>query len=112
MRRALIILVGAAVAAVLSMSPASADGTVVVRGLGFPAGGMTNLSIVGCSGIYDRVPEPIPTFLSRSADAPAGSRSLKFDLAGGNALGSQHLFGSLASTTVAGLSLAALSRSG
>ena len=107
LRRALIILVGAAVAAVLSMSPASADDTVVVRGLGFPATGMTNLSIVGCSGLYDRVPEPIPTFLSRSADAPAGSRSLKFDLAGGNAVGSQHRFGSLASTTVAGLSLSA-----
>jgi hypothetical protein len=99
-------MVGAAAATLTSVMPASADGTVVVRGFGFPADG-TSLSIVGCAGVYDRVPEPIPTFLSRSDDAPAGSRSLKYDLAGGNAVGSQHRFSSLASTTVAGLSLSA-----
>lgn len=92
---------------VSSAGAASADDTVLVRGLGFPADGLTNLSIVGCSGIFDRVPEPIATFLSRSDDAPAGSRSLKYDLAGGNAVGSQHRVTSMAATTVAGLSLAA-----
>src|SRR6476646_5654062 len=97
----------AAALAVVPAGAASADDTVLVRGLGFPADGLTNLSIVGCSGIFDRVPEPIATFLSRSADAPAGTRSLKYDLGGGNAVGSQHRFTSLAATTVAGLSLAA-----
>lgn len=113
MRRAVVLVIGAVVAAVMSASmvlgsaaPASADTTVVVRGFAFPDA-YNSLAIVGCAGLYDRVPEPIPTFLSRGDGAPAGERSLKYDLAGGNAVGSQHRVASLAATTVAGLSLAA-----
>ena len=104
MRRALIIAGGAALAAALSMSPARADSQVVVRGLSFPAASATNLAIVGCAGVYDRRPEPIATYLSRG-DGPAGSRSFKYDLAGGNAVGSQSGVASMAGTTAAGLSV-------
>ena len=106
MRRALIIVAGVVTAALLGAPAAYADSTVVVRGLDFPAG-LTQLSIAGCPGIFDRVAEPVPTCLSRGVDAPAGSRSLKYDLAGGNAVGSQHAVASMAETSVAGLSVAA-----
>ncbi|MCW2842781.1 MAG: hypothetical protein JWN22_697 [Nocardioides sp.] len=108
MRSALITAAGAAtgvaMAAVLTAAPASADDTVVVRGLDFPAG-LTSLSITGCPGLFDRVAEPVSTYLSKSADAPAGTRSLKYDLAGGNAVGSEHAVASMTSTSAAGLSV-------
>jgi hypothetical protein len=88
LRRGLIIVGGAAVAAALSMSPAHADSRVVVRGLSFPADSATKLSIVGCEGVYARQPEPIATYVSRGP-GPAGTRNFKYDLAGGNAVGSQ-----------------------
>lgn len=94
---------GAAVAAALSVSPAHADSEVVVRGLSFPADSATKLSIVGCEGVYDRKPEPIATYLSRGG--PAGTRSFKYDLAGGNAVGSQTSVRSMAATTTAGLTV-------
>ena len=94
---------GAAVAAALSVSPAYADSQVVVRGLSFPADSATKLSIVGCEGVYDRRPEPIATYLSRGG--PAGTRSFKYDLAGGNAVGSQSSVRSMAATTTAGLTV-------
>ena len=94
---------GAAVAAALSVSPAHADSQVVVRGLSFPADSATKLSIVGCEGVYDRRPEPIATYLSRGG--PAGTRSFKYDLAGGNAVGSQSSVRSMAATTTAGLTV-------
>lgn len=105
MRRRIAIAVGLLLAAVFWAAPAKADSTVVVRGLGFPEGSRSGLSITGCAGIFDRAAEPIATYLSRSPDAPAGARSLKYDLAGGNAVGSQHQVASMAATTVAGLSV-------
>ncbi|MCW2793238.1 MAG: hypothetical protein JWO76_2336 [Nocardioides sp.] len=104
MRRALIIAAGAVTAAVLTAAPAIADDTVVVRGLDFQ-GGLTSLSITGCPGLFDRVAEPVTTYVSKSPDAPAGARSLKYDLAGGNAVGSQHAVASMTQTSVAGLSV-------
>ena len=104
MRRGLIIMGGAAVGAVLSMSPAHADSEVVVRGLDFPADSATQLSIVGCEGVYNRQPEPIATYVSRGP-GPAGTRNFKYDLAGGNAVGSQSAVRSMADTSVAGLSV-------
>lgn len=86
------------------MSPAHADDQVVVRGLAFPADSATNLSIVGCDAVYDRQPEPVATYLSRG-DGPAGTRSFMYDLAGGNAVGSQTAVRSLADTSAAGLSV-------
>ncbi|MGZ4455338.1 MAG: hypothetical protein ACXVWV_05130 [Nocardioides sp.] len=87
-------------------SAASAADPVVVHGLAFPAGAPDGLAVLGCAGLFDRVPEPIATVLSRG-DAALGSRSLAYDLAGGNAVGSQDRVASLAATTVAGLSVAA-----
>lgn len=111
MRRAFFIVVGAVVAALLPVSlpvgAAFADSTVVVRGLGFGADSTTNLAIVGCSGLYDISSAPVATYLSPSPGGPAGSRSLKYDLDGGTAVGSQHHVGSLAATTVAGASVLA-----
>jgi hypothetical protein len=104
LRRGLIIVGGAAVAAALSMSPAHADSRVVVRGLSFPADSATKLSIVGCEGVYARQPEPIATYVSRGP-GPAGTRNFKYDLAGGNAVGSQSSVRSMAATTAAGLSV-------
>ena len=76
----------------------------MVRGLSFPADSATKLSIVGCEGVYARQPEPIATYLSRGP-GPAGTRSFKYDLAGGNAVGSQSSVRSMAATTTAGLSV-------
>ena len=88
----------------LPLSPAHADSEVVVRGLSFPADSATNLSIVGCDAVYDRRPEPIATYLSR-INGPAGTRSFQYDLAGGNAVGSQTSVRSMADTSAAGLSV-------
>jgi len=103
LRRGIVIMGGAAVAAALTMAPAHADNQVVVRGLSFPADSATKLSIVGCEGVYNRQPEPIATYLSRGG--PAGSRSFKYDLAGGNAVGSQTSVRSMAAASAAGLSV-------
>ncbi len=105
MRRVFSIAATAAVtAALLHAAPASAD-DVVVRGLGFAVGSPTGLVITGCPGIFDRSAEPIATYLSKRDGAPAGTRSFKYDLAGGNAVGPRYLTSSMAETSVAGLSL-------
>lgn len=106
MRRAVIVIAGGVTAAVLQATPASADDTVVVRGLGFPAGGLTSLAITGCPGLFDRVAEPVTSYLSRGG-SPVGTRSLKYDLAGGNAVGSQQAVASMTGDSVAGLSVQA-----
>ena len=106
MRRAVIVIAGGVAAAVLQAAPASADTTVVVRGLGFPSAGLTGLAITGCPGLFDRVAEPVTSYLSRG-DSPIGTRSLKYDLAGGNAVGSQQAVASMTGTSVAGLSVRA-----
>jgi hypothetical protein len=106
MRRAVIVIAGGITAAVLQAAPASADTTVVVRGLGFPSAGLTGLAITGCPGLFDRVAEPVTSYLSRG-DSPIGTRSLKYDLAGGNAVGSQQAVASMTGTSVAGLSVRA-----
>ncbi len=93
--------------AVLPLTAAHADSTVVVRGLGFAPDSSTNLALVGCSGLYDAAPGDVTTYLSPSPDGPAGSRALKYDLDGGSAVGSQHHVASMAATTVAGLSVQA-----
>ena len=38
------------------------DDTVVVRGLDFQDG-LTSLSITGCPGLFDRVAEPVTTYV-------------------------------------------------
>ena len=107
MRRAQLVIAGAALGVVLPLSAAHADSTVVVHGLGFAPDSSTNLAVVGCSGLYDAAPAGVTTYLSPSPGGPAGSRALKYQLSGGTAVGSQHHVDSLAATTVAGLSVLA-----
>jgi hypothetical protein len=101
------LVVGALAAALAPWGAAHADSTVVVRGLGFAAGSSTNLAVLGCADLYSTGGASPTTYLSPSPGGPAGDRSLKYDLAGGVAVGSQHRVSSLQSTTVAGLSVLA-----
>lgn len=111
MRRLVVALTGAAVAALVPLAPALtgaayADSTVVVHGTAFPSGPAAQLSFVGCLDPYERVAEQPQPYVGIGPDrAPAGARSLGFDLVGGNAIGSLHYVDSVASTTVAGLSV-------
>ena len=78
--------------------------TVVVRGLAFPAGRAMRLGLVGCESVYDRVAETPQAMIGTGpATAPAGERSLRYDLAGGNALGPLSYVSSVAQTRSAGL---------
>ena len=107
-RGSCIAILGAAVAALLPLAPATADDTVVVHGTTFPTGRAAQLSFVGCDDPYVRAAEqPQPYVGLGPGQAPAGTRSLGYDLAGGNAIGSVHYVDSMAATTVAGLSVTA-----
>ncbi|MEP9362019.1 hypothetical protein ABLE68_03565 [Nocardioides sp. CN2-186] len=108
MRRVAGALVAAALAAVLPLAPALADSTVVVPGLVFPSGRAAQLSFVGCDNPYLRTAEvPQPAIGLGPDQAPAGERSVGFDLEGGDAVGSLHYVDSMATTTVAGMSVEA-----
>src|SRR6478752_2569753 len=101
-------LLGAAVVALLPLAPAFADTTVTVHGTAFPTGRDAQLSFVGCADPYSRAAEqPVPYVGIGPGQAPSGTRSLGYDLAGGNAIGSLHYVDSMAGTTVAGLSVSA-----
>jgi hypothetical protein len=107
-RRAVVACAGVAVAALLPLAPAHADSTVVVHGLAFPTGRAAQLSFVGCQNPYDRADEALEPYIGIGpGQAPTGKRSLGYDLAGGNAIGSLHYVDSMAATTVAGLSVTA-----
>jgi hypothetical protein len=93
-------------AAVLAGAPAVADSQVTVRGVGFPPGKQAQLSMVGCASLYDRSDEPLAPFIGRGPGrAPLGTRSLGYDLAGGNAVGSLHYVLSMVDTTVVELAV-------
>jgi hypothetical protein len=97
---------GAAIAGVLCCAPAVADDTIVVRGTDFPSGIQAQLSFVGCENPFQRTSEPLePTIGLGPGKAPLGSRSLGWDLSGGNALGSLHYVASMADTSVASLAV-------
>ncbi|WP_243056659.1 cell envelope integrity protein TolA [Nocardioides sp. SR21] len=88
------------------LAPATADSTVVVHGTAFPSGRAAQLSFVGCENPYLRAPEqPQPYVGIGPEQAPAGTRSLGYDAAGGNAVGSVHYVDSMLKTTVAGMSV-------
>ncbi|MCW2795501.1 hypothetical protein [Nocardioides sp.] len=111
MRRTVVSVTGAAVAALICCAPASADTTITVRGTDFPSGIEAQLSFVGCENPFLRTTEPLaPTIGYGPGTAPAGQRSLGWDLAGGNAIGSLHYVASMAGTTVAALSVHAEAR--
>ena len=58
------------------------------------------LSFVGCDDLYQRGDEPLrPTIDRGPGEAPLGTRSLGFDLAGGNAIGALFTVGSVLTTS-------------
>jgi hypothetical protein len=112
--RALLVAVVAAVgtAALGAAAPAYADDTVTVQGTAFPDPARAQLSLVGCGDLYQRAAEPlVPRIGLGPGAAPDGSRSLGFDLAGGNAVGALYTVDSMLSTTTASLAVNAVGRS-
>ncbi len=87
------------------MAPAAADSTVVVRGTAFPDQA-AQLSLVGCENPYERAAEVLTPRFGFGPDLPpAGERTIGYDLAGGNALGSQFTVSSMARTTTASMAV-------
>ena len=98
--------------ALAAVAPAYADDTVVVQGTAFPDPARAQLSLVGCADLYQRTDEAlVPRVGPGPGEAPAGSRSLGFDLAGGNAVGALFTVDSMLSTTTASLAVNADGRS-
>lgn len=94
----------------MTAAPAMADSQVTVRGGGFPDGALAELSMVGCSALYDRTTEPLQPFIGRGpAQAPLGQRSRGFDLQGGNAVGPLFYLDSMVDTTIAEMAVHATS---
>jgi hypothetical protein len=88
------------------VTPAYADETVTVQGTAFPDPATAALSFVGCADLYQRTAEPLaPTIGVGPGRAPAGTRSLGWDLAGGNAVGALFPVGSMARTTTVSLAV-------
>jgi hypothetical protein len=101
----------AAFVVVGAAAPAYADGTVVVQGTAFPDPARVSLSFVGCDDLYDRTDEPLAPRVGRGPGAaPAGLRSLGFDLTGGNAVGALFTVDSVLSTRTASLAVNAVGR--
>jgi hypothetical protein len=87
-------------------APAYADQTVTVQGTAFPDPAVANLSFVGCGDLYQRTDEPLePTIGLGPGVARAGTRSLGWDLAGGNAVGAVYPVASMLSTTTASIAV-------
>ena len=106
--RALVALGAAAGLALGLPAAAHADETVVVRGTAFPDAG-AQLAYVGCSDLLapDAAdPQVLQPYIGRGpGQAPAGARSLGYDLDGGTAIGSQHVVSSMIGTTTASLTV-------
>lgn len=98
--------VGAAAALTLGLpAVAHADRTVVVHGTDFPDM-WAQLAYVGCDDLFVRDDQTLaPTIGLGPNKAPSGARSLGYDLAGGTAIGSQHLVTSVVGNNTATLSV-------
>jgi len=96
-----VVLATAIAMAGLAQLPAHADDTVVVHGTAFPNPRAAQLTLVGCDTLYGRSTEFLQPYISRHTRL--GTRSLKYDLAGGNALGTLSYVDSMRDTTTAGL---------
>ncbi len=95
-----------------SPAPAYADDTVTVQGTAFPDPARAQLSMVGCDDLYQRADEALQPMIGPGPGAaPVGSRSLGFDLAGGNAVGALFTVDSMLSTSTASLAVNAVGRS-
>lgn len=89
----------AAFGAVGLAAPSYADSTVTVQGTAFPDPARANLSFVGCADLYQRTDELLaPTIGMGPGAAPSGSRSVGWDLAGGNAVGAMFPVDSMVGT--------------
>jgi hypothetical protein len=96
---------------VATAAPSYADDTVVVQGTSFPDPVRANLSFVGCEDLYRRSEEPLAPTIGRGPGvAPAGQRSLGFDLGGGNAVGALFTVDSVLGTETASLAVNAAGR--
>ena len=104
----------AAAAAALTLGfPAvsHADSTVVVHGTDFPDA-WAQLAYVGCTDLFTRGDEALAPYIGLGpGSAPSGARSLGYDLAGGTAIGSQHIVSSVLTNNVVSLSVFAPSGS-
>jgi hypothetical protein len=112
--RALLVAVLGAVGAVGlgAVVPAYADDTVTVQGTAFPDPARAQLSLVGCGDLYQRAAEPLTPMVGLGPGAaPSGSRSLGFDLSGGNAVGALFTVDSMLTTGTASLAVNAAGRS-
>ena len=102
-----LVAAGAAAALALGAPAAShADDTVVVRGTAFPDAN-AQLAYVGCTDLLaPDASQPLQPYIGRGpGQAPAGARSLGYDLAGGTAIGSQHVVSSVIGNNIATLSV-------
>ena len=100
-----VVAAGAAAALALGAPAAShADDTVVVRGTAFPDAN-AQLAYVGCTDLLaPDASQPLQPYIGRGpGEAPAGARSLGYDLAGGTAIGSQHVVSSVIGNNIATL---------
>lgn len=87
-----------------SAEAAGSSGTVVVRGTAFPEPLTAQLSLAGCASMNAVTAEvPQPTIGLGPATPPTGTRSLSYDLAGGNAVGALFMRPSMTDTAVADL---------
>ena len=104
MRRLGMVLATAFATVGLGQLPALADDTVTVHGTAFPDERAAQLTLVGCESLYQRSTELLQPYISRGPGRPAmGTRSLKYDLAGGNAIGTLSYVDSMTGTSAAGL---------
>ena len=101
MRRLGVVLATAFAVTGLGQLPALADDTVTVHGTDFPDQRAAQLTLVGCESLYQRSTEFLQPYISRHTRL--GTRSLKYDLSGGNAIGTLSYVDSMADTSVAGL---------
>lgn len=101
----------AALGVVGTAAPSYADDTVTVQGTAFPDPARAALSLVGCADLYQRTDEQlVPTIGRDPGPPPAGTRSLGWDLAGGNAVGALFPTASMLGTTTASLAVDAAGR--
>jgi hypothetical protein len=110
-RRGVLVLAAtlAAVAAgTLPDASASGHSKIVVTGTAMPPGNRAQMTVVGCDDIFQRGTTPLrPTVGLTPGAGGTGRRSLGFDTDGGTAVGVVSYVGSVAATTVAGLSVRA-----
>src|SRR6478735_10633736 len=106
-RGAMVVVTALAAVASGTLVGASASGnaTTVVRGTDLPAGNRAQLTQVGCASVFDRGAAAQPMIGVSPGAGAIGKRSLAFAPAGGSAVGLVGYVASMASTTVAGLSV-------